>query len=129
MDEAARLSRFVLVGMLATIIHVAIFGALVERSGAAPVYASIPAFLVAMLVSYAINRAWTFSASGRHGIELPRYASISLLGLSLNVLITYVAVNVLHWWYVRALAVIVLIVPVTTFCLNRRWTFRAEATA
>jgi len=124
MGETARLSRFVLVGMLATLIHVVIFAGLIEVLGATPLQACIPAFVIAMLVSYALNRAWTFSASGRHCIELPRYASISLLGLSLNVLITYVAVNILHWWYVSALALIVLVVPVMTFCLNRRWTFK-----
>jgi putative flippase GtrA len=126
MTRLVGLSKFALVGTLATLIHIVVFAVLVEATEASPVEASVPAFLVAMLVSYAFNRAWTFRASARHRAALPRYASIAALGLSLNVLIMYVTVNVLQWWYVSSLALVVLVVPFTTFHLNRCWTFKTR---
>ena len=116
--------RFGIVGVAATFIHVAVFSLLVELFGVAPVAASVPAFVTAMLASYGVNRRWTFAAQGSHRVHLPRYALVALIGLGLNVLITYVVVNLLGYWYGLALAVVVTVVPAATFLLNRNWAFK-----
>ena len=116
--------RFGIVGVAATFIHVAVFSLLVELFGAAPVAASVPAFFTAMLASYGVNRRWTFRAQGSHRAHLPRYAVVALIGLGLNVLITYVVVNLLGYWYGLALAFVVTVVPAATFLLNRNWAFK-----
>lgn len=116
--------RFGIVGVASTFIHVAVFSLLVELFGVAPVAASVPAFFTAMLASYGVNRRWTFEAQGSHRAHLPRYAVVALTGLGLNVLITYVVVNLLGYWYGLALAFVVTVVPVATFLLNRNWAFK-----
>ena len=50
---------------------------------------------------------------------------VSLLGLGLNTLITYIVVNVMGLWYGFALMVVVTAVPAITYLLNRHWTYRA----
>lgn len=116
--------RFGIVGVASTFIHVAIFSLLVELFAVAPVVASAPAFFTAMFASYGVNHRWTFGAQGSHHIHLPRYAVVALIGLGLNVLITYVVVNLLGYWYGLALAFVVSVVPVATFLLNRNWAFK-----
>lgn len=116
--------RFSAFGVVATLIHVVIFAVLVEHFGVAPVVASVPAFLCAMLFSYVANSTWTFRVDVEHGTHLPRYALVSLFGLGLNTSITYVVVDLLRLWYGFALAFVVTAVPAMTYLLNRHWTYR-----
>ncbi len=120
----ARFFRFASVGLLATAIHVAIVYALVEAAGVEPVIASIPAFLAALVASYLLNRNWTFAA-GESGIAgFFKYSLVALGGLLLNAVIMYVAVHVMQAHYLLGLAIVVAIVPVASFLLQRDWTFR-----
>jgi len=116
--------RFGIVGVAATFIHVAVFSMLVELFRVAPVVASAPAFFTAMFASYGVNHRWTFGAQGSHGVYLPKYAVVAMLGLCLNVLITYLVVDILGKWYGFALALVVTVVPSATFLLNRNWAFK-----
>ena len=120
---ARSIVTFGIIGVLATATHVAVFAALVEAGRVAPVLASVPAFLAALLLSYFANHHWTFGARGAHATHMPRFTAVSILGLCLNTAITYGVVDVLGWWYGIALAAVILIVPAFTFLLNRRWTY------
>ncbi|MGH6937376.1 MAG: GtrA family protein [Methylocella sp.] len=121
-----RLVCFGLVGAVTTFVHVAVFSVLAELYGVSAVVASVPAFLLAMCVSYTANHKWTFRAGPAHHSQLPKYAAVSLIGLSLNVFIAYFVVDVLGYWYGVALAGVVLLVPAVTFVLNNMWTFTAS---
>ena len=115
--------RYGMVGITATLIHVLVVFLLVEQGGVAPVLATIPAFLVALGVSYLMNHRWTFLARGGHDHHFPRYAVVAGLGLGLNVLIMALAVNVLGVPYAWGLAVVIMVVPVSGFLLQRHWSF------
>lgn len=123
----SKLSRsvfsFGVIGVLATVTHVAVFSVLVELGLATPVAASIPAFLAALVISYFANHHWTFDMRGAHIKHMPRFTLVSVLGLGLNTLITYVVVDVWGGWYGFALAAVILVVPAVTFLLNRHWTY------
>ncbi|MGH8729653.1 MAG: GtrA family protein [Burkholderiales bacterium] len=123
----SRFFIFALAGLGATIVHLGVFSVLVEAFGVTPVAASVPAFLSAMMCSYAANRTYTFAALGNSHLQLPKYAVVAVMGLSLNVLITFIVVDLLNLWYGIALAIVISIVPVITFLLNRGWTFDAAA--
>ena len=116
--------RFGIVGIASTFIHVAVLSTLVELFRVEPVVASVPAFLTAMLASYGVNHRWTFGAQGSHKVYLPKYAVVAVLGLCLNVLITYLVVDILGKWYGFALALVVTVVPPATFLLHRNWAFK-----
>lgn len=117
------LLRFGVSGGLATATHVSVFVLLVEWLGLRPLLAAGPAFVLAMLVSYGMNYHWTFSVSGPHRIMLPRYVVVALLGLGLNLGITYAVVDVADDWYGYALLLVVMIVPLVTFLLSKFWVF------
>ena len=115
--------RYALTGGLATATHVLVFVLFVELLAVRPVLAAIPAFGCALFVSYGMNYHWTFSAAGLHRVLLPRYVLVALLGLALNLGITYAVVDVGHYWYGYALLLVVLVVPLVTFLLSKFWVF------
>jgi putative flippase GtrA len=119
--------RFAITGVTATLTHVLIFVALVELLATAPVIANVPAFFGALLVSYGLNYHWTFGSSGEHGVMLPRYVVVALIGLGLNIGITFLVVNVGGYWYGYALAAVVIIVPLFTFLVSKGWVFNSAA--
>ena len=118
------LIRFGLSGAAATLTHVIVFVVLVEWFQMRPLFAAVPAFLSALSVSYGLNYRWTFSANGPHRILLPKFLLVSVTGLLLNLLITYLVVD--HWqlWYGFALLAIILIIPLSTYLLSKFWVFR-----
>lgn len=124
----SRFLRFGSFGAIATLIHLIVFTILVEKLRVPAVAASIPAFLCAMSFSYTANSKWTFRVSVKHGTHLPRYAVVSLFGLGLNILITYLVVNIMEMWYGFALMLVVVAVPLMTYLLNRHWTYREATT-
>jgi len=117
------LIRFAISGGLATLTHVVVFVLQVEWLHIRPLYASVPAFLAAVGVSYGMNYRWTFDADGPHHVLLPRFVLVALAGLGLNVLITWLVVDVGHYGYGYALVAIVVIVPLMSFSLSKFWVF------
>lgn len=115
--------KFGLVGLGATAVHSAILLILVEILGIGPVLASIPAFLIALGISFLINHHWTFVAKGAYARYFSRYAAVSISGLILNIAIMYGTVSVLHQSYVVGLGVVIISVPALSFLLQRCWTF------
>ncbi|MCK5639212.1 MAG: GtrA family protein [Gammaproteobacteria bacterium] len=117
------LTRFGVTGVLATATHTLVMVAFVEWLEVSPVFAVIPAFLAALLVSYVFNYRWTFKASAPHRIMLPRFLLVALNGLMLNLLIIYWVVDVANYWYGYGLILVVIIVPLITFALSKFWVF------
>lgn len=103
--------------------HFGITIALVEGAGAGPTGASVVGFAAAFVSSYLLNRFWVFGTSARPWVSLVRYAVVCLCGLLLNVSIMALTVDWLHWYYLWGLAVVVAVVPITNFMLNRVWAF------
>jgi putative flippase GtrA len=115
--------RFGLVGLAATAIHAVMLLFLVEVVGMGPVLASVPAFLTALAISFLVNHHWTFVAEGAYGRYFSRYAVVSAAGLILNVAIMYGTVTLMHKPYVAGLGMVIVLVPLFSFLLQRYWTF------
>lgn len=118
--------RFAVSGGLATATHILVFVTVVEWLSVRPVVASGIAFVAALFVSYGMNYHWTFSVSGPHRVMLPRFALVAVLGLLLNLGITYAVVDMAGYWYGYALLLVVLLVPAMTFVLSKLWVFNAR---
>ncbi len=114
--------RFGLVGLTATGVHVAVFTALLELTDSAGWLANLPAFSLAVVVSYLGHFYWTFPGSDRG--SFPRFVATAIFGLTLNTLAAFVIVDLLDLPYIWAIAVMVLVVPVLVFLLAKFWAFR-----
>ncbi|MBA4381361.1 MAG: GtrA family protein [Sideroxydans sp.] len=116
--------RFAVVGVVATVTHVAVLVVGVEWLGLHPVVASTLGFLAAVTDSYLLNRSWTFKSDVAHSQTLWRFVVVSLFGLGLNTVMMTSLVGYFHWWYLWAQVATLLIVPVSNYLLNRHWTFK-----
>jgi len=112
-----------MVGVAATMTHVAVALTLHEGVGLTALTANFLAFATAVMVSYLGNHRWTFSRQGQHDRYLPRFVIVALTSMILNQLIVYGLVDLGRWSYRMALMVVVFAVPLITFTLNRLWVF------
>jgi len=123
-EVAARFVRYCVVGVIGTIVHFATTIALVEIGRLDPVVASVIGFVAALLVSFVLNRQWTFASQAAVSTSLARYVAVSVFGFLLNIAIMAAVTKWLNLSYLIGLALVVLIIPAVNFTLNARWTFR-----
>lgn len=124
-----RFGRFAVVGALATATHALVFTVAIEAAKIEAVRATALAFVIAMLVGYALNRRWTFAVRDAPAQRFTRYALAALAGLALNAGIMYGVVHLLHASPYLGLAAAILIVPLVSFSLNQFWVFGDAAPA
>jgi len=99
--------------------------ACVELAGLGIVAGSVAGFCSALLVSYALNRHWTFG-TGRPGAgSFWRYALVCVGGLAVNTGLMVALVQWLQWRYLVAQLSVIFIVPLANFLLSRYWAFDA----
>jgi len=112
---------FGLVGIAASITHVAVALTLIRQAGIDVMAANALAFCVVVLVSYAGNHAWTFRADGRHGVHFPRFLNTSLAGLALIQAIVFIATRQFGLCYLAAVLIVIALVPLLTFAASKLW--------
>lgn len=123
----AALIRYLVVGGLGTAAHLATLAGAVELLGLPVLVGSIAGFLVALGLSYLLNRHWTFG-TGRPGLgSLWRYTLVCVTGLGLNITMTYALMHWLHWGYMVAQLSVIFVVPISNYLLSRHWAFAAKS--
>jgi putative flippase GtrA len=119
--------RFCVVGLLGTLVNLAVYATLLAETGLAPLLAASGGFLVAVTHNHLLNRVWTFEdRSARYLPQGARFLVISLAALAINlaVLRTLLAAGLGH------LPAQVLGIGAATpagFLGNRAWTFKGRA--
>jgi len=120
MNQAA---RFGVVGMLATIVHVATALALVAYAGVPVFWANIGGFCCAVMISYVGNHRWTFSRDGAHWRYFPRFISVAVLGLAIGQAIVWGINDQAGVDYRLAVLTVALVVPAFGFVASRVFAF------
>ncbi len=115
--------RYGVVGSFGMLIHSSILIALVEIFYITPVLASIPAFIAALIISHFINHIWTFQYKEKLRKTFVKYTAVSLFGLMLNLVLMHLTVNVLGWPYLYGLLIVIILVSINNYFLNKLWTF------
>ena len=120
-------SRFVSVGVMATLIHVAVAIFLERLSGLSPQTANFGGFLSALSFSYAGHLLFSFGVAPRHAVHGPRFALTALGSLIASSSMVFVIHDMLALPFAVAMISVGAIVPMLTFWIMRLWTF-AEVT-
>ena len=118
--------RYGVVGVMGALVHMSTLFLLVELGVTGHVVATTIGFVLALLISYGVNRIWTFGYSGSYWASLIRYCVVSLIGLGLNILIITLFTDILGLWYGWGAFVAVGAVALNNFILNNAWTFTHE---
>ena len=115
---------FAVVGVAATLTHVAAALTARELAGLAPLQANLVGYLMAVGVSYLGNARLTFRRRALHGPQFMRFIVVSLLGLGVTQGLTWLLVQQLGWPFWAGLCVVAVVVPALSFGLSRIWAFR-----
>lgn len=120
-----RLWRYTAAGGVATASHYLLTSVLIEWFACAPALASCAGAGLGAGVAYRLNHAWTFAG---HGVPqrqaLPRFMLVAAVSILINGALVWGLTTVLvtHWFVAQATAS--LVVLLSAYVANRRWTFQ-----
>lgn len=124
-SHVAKLFSYGIIGLVGTLIHFSILVLLVELFHLEPVLSSSIGFIVTVIVSFYLNRRFTFrTKSNQTTATFIKYSIVSCSGFILNSVIMYSSVHILSLHYSIAQAIVVIVLPISNFLLNNFWTFR-----
>lgn len=123
MSVAREFLRFAAVGVAATSAHYAVLIALTELGGVDPVPATAVGFAVGAVVSYVLNRAFTFAARPAIASSLAKFLAIALVGAFINAGIVALLIGQ-GLYYLVAQVIATLVVLVWNYAGARLIVFR-----
>jgi putative flippase GtrA len=118
-----QLLRFAGVGLTATLVHVALALIMQTVFGFSPQLANLAGFCGAVLLSYFGHSRVTFGIEPDHAVHLPRFLTVSVIGLALSAAITEVVSAKFGGPFYLAMALVAVSVPPATYFASRFWAF------
>ncbi|HUY62279.1 MAG TPA: GtrA family protein [Candidatus Paceibacterota bacterium] len=120
-----KIVRFAASGGTGAVVHFSVLIFLVERLGIYPINASVIAFLCAFLVSFSLQKFWTFRNfdTGKTTRQASLYFSIALAGLGANAALMYLFIDFAQLEYLVAQALTSGIIAVGNFFLYKHVVF------
>jgi putative flippase GtrA len=118
--------KFGIVGVSNTLITFLIYTLLLKGFGVWYIAASAIGFIVGAVNGFLLNRRWTFAGHVGDAYTPLRWAVVQSGGLGINLGLLYVFVHDASIDKLVSQALTTVVVTVTTFFVNRAWTFRHE---
>ena len=116
--------KFGLVGVSNTLLTFLIYTLLLKVFGVWYIAASAIGFAVGAVNGFLLNRRWTFAGHVGDAFTPVRWGIVQGGGLGINLGLLYVLVHDARLDKLVAQALATIVVTVTTFVVNRAWTFR-----
>ncbi|MFN7180346.1 GtrA family protein [Hyphomonas sp.] len=116
-------SRFTVVGILATVTYFLVANALILLVQAEPRLASVSAYLAGMAVSFFGQSRFTFKIDSTRFGHVWRFVILSALGLSVSYFSVPLAQDVLGLHPSWATVITMVLVPLLSFILMKFWVF------
>jgi putative flippase GtrA len=119
------ISWFTLIGALAAAVHYVVAVGLEAGLGVAPAWANPCGFMLAFPVSYIGHRQFSFSAqNASHQQAFPRFLLVACGGFLSNQFLLLSALRLFALPFWLTLAIVMVVVAVTTYMLSRYWAFK-----
>jgi len=118
-----KLSRFAVVGAGTTALY-AVLALAFSFSGIAATGASVLAFLITAVFSYAGHKYVTFASGGSHAFEAPRFLAVSASSLTTVSVLPAVLTGMLGLPAAVPILLACIIVPAVNYVVLGRWVFR-----
>jgi putative flippase GtrA len=119
------ISWFTLIGALAAAVHYVVAVSLEAGLGVAPAWANPCGFLLAFPVSYIGHRQFSFAAQkASHQQAFPRFLLVACGGFLSNQFLLLSALRLFALPFWLTLAIVMVVVAVTTYMLSRFWAFK-----
>jgi putative flippase GtrA len=118
--------KFGIVGISNTLLTFVVYTLLLKVFGVWYLAASAIGFVIGAVNGFLLNRRWTFAGHVGDSLTPVRWAVVQSGGLGINLGLLYVFVHDASLDKLVAQALATVVVTVTTFFVNRAWTFRHE---
>ncbi|HTC73843.1 MAG TPA: GtrA family protein [Solirubrobacteraceae bacterium] len=118
--------KFGIVGVSNTLLTLVVYTVLLKGFGVWYLAASAIGFIVGATNGFLLNRRWTFRDHVGDALTPVRWAIVQTAGLAIDELMLYVLVHDAKLDKLLAQVCATAIVTVTTFFVNRAWTFRVH---
>lgn len=121
-----QLVRYALTGGFVTALGAALYWVTATFVGVAPLLANVLAYLLCVVIGYAMHSRWSFRGYGSRdnpAARTARFFIVSLVSFAVNSLFVWVLTGPLDgptWWPVVPM---LFVTPFVTFALNRRFVF------
>ena len=125
-DALIQLIRYAIAGGAITLAVAASYWALAQFGGVDPMVSLAIVFLFFSGVSYLVHGAFSFRGHGARDnphVRGARFLAVNLIGFALNQLFVWSLVKQLHgptWWPTLPM---ILVTPLVTFALHRRYVY------
>jgi putative flippase GtrA len=116
--------KFGIVGVSNTLLTFIVYTLLLKVFGVWYLAASAIGFIVGATNGFLLNRRWTFAGHVGDAYTPLRWAVVQSGGLGINLILLYLLVHDAHLDKLLAQALATIVVTITTFLINRAWTFR-----
>lgn len=121
--------KFGIVGISNTLLTFIVYTLLLKVFGVFYLFASAAGFIVGATNGFILNRKWTFADHVGDSLTPVRWAVVQGGGLGINEVLLYLFVDGAHLDKLLAQAFATVVVTVSTFIVNRAWTFRTDASS
>lgn len=123
-------SRYATVGAIATLTDLGFLYVFVDLAQLDVLIAATFSFLIANIISFVLNKFWTFKSKSRNYRKLYiKFFTVSLVGLALTVVFMHLLANIFEIWHMLAKIITSLVVVIWNFLANKLWTFRDNTTS
>ncbi len=122
-SNTSEFSRFLLVGLVNTLVHFLVLSGAYEILSFPLVSATVLAFSVAVFISYLLNYRFTFHSQKQHKSSLPKFIITTLIGLGWNVGITVLVVEDFGGSVFLAVIMAAFVVMLNNYLLSKFWVF------
>jgi putative flippase GtrA len=118
--------KFGIVGVSNTVLTLVVYTVLLKVFGVWYLGASAIGFVAGAVNGFLLNRRWTFSDHVGDALTPVRWGVVQTCGLGVDEGLLYVLVHDAHLDKLLAQVCATAVVTVTTFFVNRAWTFRVH---
>ncbi len=118
--------KFGVVGVSNTLLTLVVYTVLLKVFGVWYLAASAIGFIAGATNGFLLNRRWTFREHVGDALTPVRWAIVQTAGLAIDELMLYVLVHDAKLDKLLAQVCATAVVTVTTFFVNRAWTFRVH---
>jgi putative flippase GtrA len=115
-------TRFLLVGALSVGIDAGMLYVLHGLAGIWLPVATAMSYLISLAFNFAVNRAWTFEATGAAGRHLIRYLTLVAVNLGLTVLLVQL-LTVMGLPYLASKLCTAAVLAVANYFVSRAWVY------
>ena len=123
-----QLLRYGIVGLASNALGYALYLGL-SYAGLGPKLAMSLLYVLGMLQTFVFNKRWSFRHEGMHGQAFIRYIVTYGIGYFINLLALFVLVDRLGFPHQIVQAVLIVIIALFLFMLQKLWVFRLENTS